>query len=161
MARMDVEHDQVVWARAFWHPSSFRWSPRGVLFERLSLRCVPVLVAHSVRRHHRCDPLHRRADGLDAAPGLWAEMFSLGLRLILAALFDGIIACWLLATLAVCVRRQTPAMPRRQAAPDDSQPRTVERHSAQSRLLPRRRRPMRSCTGGPRPADVDPLDLLR
>lgn len=58
--------------------------------------------------------------------GLWAEMFSLGLRLTLAALFDGIIACWLLATLAVCVRRSDAGYATPAGGPDDSQPRTIE-----------------------------------
>jgi hypothetical protein len=58
--------------------------------------------------------------------GLWPEMFSLGLRLTIAALFDGIIACWLLATLAVCVRRAEAAYAMPAGGPDESQPRTVE-----------------------------------
>jgi hypothetical protein len=58
--------------------------------------------------------------------GLWAEMISLGLRLTVAALFDGIIACWLLGTLAVCVRRADFGYATSAGGPDDSQPRTVE-----------------------------------
>jgi hypothetical protein len=58
--------------------------------------------------------------------GLWAEMFSLGLRLTIAALSDGIVACILLATLAVCVRRADAAYATSTGGPDDSQPRTVE-----------------------------------
>ena len=58
--------------------------------------------------------------------GLWAEMFSLVLRLTVAVLFDGIIACWLLATLAVCVRRADAGDATLEGGPDDSQPRTVE-----------------------------------
>lgn len=58
--------------------------------------------------------------------GLWPEMFSLGLRLIVATLFDGIIACWLLATLAVCVRRADAGYATPEGGPDESQPRTVE-----------------------------------
>jgi hypothetical protein len=58
--------------------------------------------------------------------GLWAEMFSLVLRLTVAVLFDGIIACWLLATLAVCVRRADAGYATPEGGPDDSQPRTVE-----------------------------------
>jgi len=58
--------------------------------------------------------------------GLWAEMLSLGLRLSVAALFDGIVACWLLATLAVCVRRADSGYATPAGGPDDSQPRIVE-----------------------------------
>jgi hypothetical protein len=58
--------------------------------------------------------------------GLWVEMFSLGLRLTVVALFDGIVACWLLATLAVCVRRADSGYATSAGGPDDSQPRIVE-----------------------------------
>ena len=37
--------------------------------------------------------------------GLWPEMVSLGVRLSIAVLFDGVVACLLLATLAVIGRR--------------------------------------------------------
>ncbi len=57
--------------------------------------------------------------------GLWPEMFSLGLRLAVAALFDAIIACWLLATLSVCLRRAEASYAAPAGGPDDSQPRTV------------------------------------
>jgi hypothetical protein len=58
--------------------------------------------------------------------GLWPEMFSLGLRLVVATVFDGIIACWLLATLAACVRRADAGYATPAGGPDDSQPRTAE-----------------------------------
>lgn len=58
--------------------------------------------------------------------GLWPEMFSLGVRLSIAILCDGIIACWLLATLAVLTRRANAAYATPAGGPDDSQPRTVE-----------------------------------
>jgi hypothetical protein len=58
--------------------------------------------------------------------GLWPEMFSLGLRLAVAIVFDGIIACWLLATLAVCVRRADAGYATPEGGPEDSQPRTAE-----------------------------------
>lgn len=58
--------------------------------------------------------------------GLWPEMFSLGLRLGVATVFDGIIACWLLATLAACVRRADAGYATPAGGPDDSQPRIAE-----------------------------------
>jgi hypothetical protein len=58
--------------------------------------------------------------------GLWPEMFSLGVRLSIAVLFDGIVACWFLATLAVLMRRADAAYSTPAGTPDDSQPRTVE-----------------------------------
>lgn len=58
--------------------------------------------------------------------GLWAEVLSLGLRLTVAALFDATIACWLLTTLAVCVRRADFDHNKPAGRPDDSQPRTFE-----------------------------------
>jgi hypothetical protein len=42
--------------------------------------------------------------------GLWPEMVSLVLRLTIAALLDATMACWLLTTLAVCVRRADPTL---------------------------------------------------
>lgn len=58
--------------------------------------------------------------------GLLAETFSLVLRLTIAALFDGYVACLLLVTLAVCVRRADAYYATPAGGPDDSQPRTVE-----------------------------------
>jgi hypothetical protein len=58
--------------------------------------------------------------------GLRAEMISLALRLAVAALFDGVVACWILAILAVCVRRADAAYSASGGGPDASQPRTVE-----------------------------------
>ncbi len=91
--------------------------------------------------------------------GLWAEMFSLVLRLTVAVLFDGIIACWLLATLAVCVRRADAGYATAEGGPDDSQPRTVERHSAQSRLLHGLLPPDARVPGSPESADVRVLSI--
>ena len=126
MARMDVEHDQVA-----------RRGPAGIHHRSVGCRRRPLQAALVAVRSlsfwltlfvgtivatlftgalMAWMPLH----------GLWAEMFSLGLRLIVAALFDGIIACWLLATLAVCVRRVDAAYATPAGGPDDSQPRTAE-----------------------------------
>jgi len=58
--------------------------------------------------------------------GLWAEIFSLVLRLAVVVLLDGMIACWLLATLAVCVRRADAGYATPAGRPDDSQPQTVD-----------------------------------
>jgi len=58
--------------------------------------------------------------------GLWPEMFSLGLRLSVAVIFDGIVACLLLATLGVCVRRANPSYFASAGTPKDSQPRTTD-----------------------------------
>ena len=58
--------------------------------------------------------------------GLWAEMFSLGLRLLLAALLDGVVACWLLAILAICTRRANSDYATPAGGPEDSQPRTAD-----------------------------------
>jgi MFS family permease len=58
--------------------------------------------------------------------GLWPEMFSLGVRLAIVVLFDGIVSCLFLATLASCARRADEGHAMSAGGPDVSQPRTVE-----------------------------------
>jgi hypothetical protein len=58
--------------------------------------------------------------------GLWPEVFSLVVRLSLVVVFDAIVVCWFLATLAVCMRRTDAAYLASAGTPDASQPRTVE-----------------------------------
>jgi hypothetical protein len=58
--------------------------------------------------------------------GLWLEMFSLGVRLSFAVVFDGTVACLFLAILAVFVRRSDAAYTAPSGTPEESQPRTAE-----------------------------------
>jgi len=63
--------------------------------------------------------------------GLRLELISLGLRLTAAVMVRAVVACWLLATVAVYVRRADAAYPAPEAAtsgggPEESQPRTAE-----------------------------------
>jgi hypothetical protein len=65
---------------------------------------------------------------LDWTPGhgLRVELMSLVLRLGLATLIDAILACFLLATLATCVRRADAPYTTPGGTPDESQPRTAD-----------------------------------
>lgn len=58
--------------------------------------------------------------------GLRVELMSLVLRLGLAMLIDAILACFLLAILAACVRRADALYATPAGAPDESQPRTAD-----------------------------------
>jgi hypothetical protein len=63
--------------------------------------------------------------------GLGPEVMSLAVRLTVVSIFDAIVVCWLLASLAVCVRRADAAYLAPGAAssgggPDESQPLTTE-----------------------------------
>ena len=66
---------------------------------------------------------------LDWTPGhgLRVELMSLGLRLGLATLIDAMLVCFLLATLAACVRRVDALYTTPAGTPDESQPRTVDK----------------------------------
>jgi hypothetical protein len=58
--------------------------------------------------------------------GLRVELISLLLRLSLAVLADAIVACFLMAILAVCVRESDVLYSTPTGTPDDSQPRTAD-----------------------------------
>jgi len=58
--------------------------------------------------------------------GLRVEMLSVILRLTFAILFDAVLVCFLLATLAVCIRQADALYSTLAGTPDESQPRTVE-----------------------------------